>query len=179
MNTHTLTILQDGCAENPRQQFDHLCTIYAEHRRYELSDEKAEDIRLDSGDYPGEYLVLPVYMYEHSGIALNTGGFSCPWDSGQVGYIYVSKDDIKKEFSVKRISKKLKNRIFKIMTSEIEEFSNYLNGNVYGFIYQETTDSGEIISEDSCWGFYGSDPSENGISDHLPVPLAQCEVICQ
>ena len=41
--------------------------------------------------------ILPVYMYDHSGITLSTGPFSCPWDSGQVGFIYVTKEKCDKE----------------------------------------------------------------------------------
>lgn len=44
-----------------------------------------------------EYVLLPLYLYDHSGITMKTSGFSCPWDSGQVGFIYASKDTFKKE----------------------------------------------------------------------------------
>ena len=27
-------------------------------------------------------VILPLYLYDHSGITMNTTGFSCPWDSG-------------------------------------------------------------------------------------------------
>ena len=40
-----------------------------------------------------KYLMLPLYLYDHSGITMNTTGFSCPWDSGQVGWIYAFKED--------------------------------------------------------------------------------------
>ena len=45
-----------------------------------------------------KHLILPVYMYEHSGIALSTGSFSDNWDSGQVGWIYTSHKNIIKEY---------------------------------------------------------------------------------
>lgn len=48
-----------------------------------------------------KYIVLPLYLYDHSGITMNTTGFSCPWDSGQVGWIYASKEDALKEFGGK------------------------------------------------------------------------------
>jgi hypothetical protein len=40
-----------------------------------------------------EFVILPLYLYDHSGITMNTTGFSCPWDSGQVGWIYTSKEN--------------------------------------------------------------------------------------
>lgn len=33
-------------------------------------------------------VMLPVYLMDHSGLSVNTVGFGCPWDSGQVGMIY-------------------------------------------------------------------------------------------
>jgi hypothetical protein len=54
-----------------------------------------------------EMIVLPLYLYEHSGVTINTTGFSCPWDSGQVGIIFVTREKVREEFSKKRISWKL------------------------------------------------------------------------
>ncbi len=41
--------------------------------------------------------ILPLYLYDHSGISMSTGSFlgravHAEWDSGQVGYIYMDKD---------------------------------------------------------------------------------------
>ena len=44
----------------------------------------------------GKFVILSLYLYDHSGITMNTTGFSCPWDSGQVGWIYADADCIKK-----------------------------------------------------------------------------------
>jgi hypothetical protein len=38
---------------------------------------------------------LPLYLYDHSGITMNTTGFHCGWDSGQVGLIYITEEDAK------------------------------------------------------------------------------------
>ena len=40
----------------------------------------------------GYYTILPLYLYDHSGLSMNTSGFSCPWDSGQVGWIYCNNE---------------------------------------------------------------------------------------
>ena len=47
-------------------------------------------------------VILPVYRYEHGGVAYNTTGFSCSWDSGKIGVIFATKKQI--ELSFKRIS---------------------------------------------------------------------------
>ena len=43
-------------------------------------------------------MILPLYLYDHSGITMNTTGFSCPWDSGQVGWIYADRRRIEAEY---------------------------------------------------------------------------------
>ena len=48
------------------------------------------------------YVILPVYMYDHSGVTINTGGFSCGWDSGQVGWIYCEKKKLLEETGYKK-----------------------------------------------------------------------------
>lgn len=98
-------------------------------------------------------IVLPVYAYIHSGIALNTSGFSCPWDSGQSGCIFVSKAKVREFFGVKRITTRTLNRVITCLKSEVEEFSKFLNGEVYGYILRD--DDGREI--DSCYGFIGED----------------------
>lgn len=53
----------------------------------DVEEDEFQDI-LDSLD---KYIILPLYLYDHSGITMSTSVFSCPWDSGQVGWIYASK----------------------------------------------------------------------------------------
>ena len=56
-----------------------------------------------------KYLMLPLYLYDHSGLAMSTESFSgraphAEWDSGQVGWIYVSKEDALKEFDADKMT---------------------------------------------------------------------------
>ena len=44
------------------------------------------------------FTMLPLYLYDHSGITMSISPFSCPWDSGQVGWIYCTPDAISKNF---------------------------------------------------------------------------------
>ena len=104
-----LSIYFDFCPTNPRE-WDNLGTMVCGHRRYDLGDEQAQNIGLYSSweewlenevliPNGGEENVvyLPLYLYDHSGITMNTTGFSCPWDSGQVGWIYATKDRFREE----------------------------------------------------------------------------------
>jgi hypothetical protein len=103
-------------------------------------------------------------MYDHSGITIQTEAFACPWDSGQIGFIYVTKDKLEEEgITVEKAVETLE--------QEVKTMDTYLTGNVYGFnlIKREPGKEDQII--DSCSGFYGEDTASNGMADHLPKDL--------
>lgn len=96
------------------------------------------------------FVMLPVYLYDHSGITIKTAPFSCPWDSGQVGWVYVSREKILKEFSCKKLTKKIREKTEKILNQEIAIYDAYLRGEVYGW---EVVDPETEETLDSCWGY--------------------------
>lgn len=95
--------------------------------------------------------LLPLYLYDHSGITMNTTGFGCGWDSGQVGFIFIDKATVLKEFGGKILTKKLKEKALDYLKNEVKTYDQYLTGDVYEYrIYDENEDG----SIDSCGGFY-------------------------
>jgi len=98
-------------------------------------------------------VILPLYLYDHSGITMSTAPFSCPWDSGQVGYIYASLDDIRKEMSCKRVTAKHRAQAENILRQEAKTYDQHLTGDVYGYVV--TDENGD--ESDSCWGMFGLD----------------------
>ena len=108
------------------------------------------------------YAVLPLYLYDHSGITINTTGFSCTWDSGQIGWIYASHEDIKKEYG--EVTPETIQKAENLMRSEVKEYDYYLTDQCYGFRLFE---NGE--ETDSCWGFLGDlKEVKEEIASHLP-----------
>jgi hypothetical protein len=91
-----------------------------------------------------------VFLYDHSGLAMNTIGFHCPWDSGQVGYVHVTLEAVREEFGVKRVTKALREKTEDILRGEIVSYDAYLAGRVYGYVIEN---DGEEV--DACWGFFG------------------------
>ena len=179
-NDRVFRLVQDENPESPRE-WSNLGTMACFHKRYCLGD---RDIPFSSDQFDSwaemeDYIwkdldaavVLPLYLYDHSGITMNTTGFSCPWDSGQVGFIYVTRDKIMEEYGVKSIRQELKEKVEKMLVSEVETYDQYLTGDVYGFEIVKIVkcDHGHEHEEqeDSCWGFFGDDIKENGILDHV------------
>lgn len=98
-------------------------------------------------------IVLNVYKFEHSGVAYSTKPFGDPWDSGQVGVIWISKQKVREEYKVTRVAKDTYEKVVKVLESEVKVWSQYASGDVYGYIIEDE-DGDEL---DSCWGCYGLD----------------------
>lgn len=94
-------------------------------------------------------VVLPVYKYEHSGVAYRTTPFSCPWDSGQVGFIVATAETIEKEWTAYG-NPDPQEAALECLRCEVETYGQWANGEVYGFTIEH---DGEVI--ESCGGFYG------------------------
>jgi len=120
-----------------------------------------------------DFVMLPLYLYDHSGITMSTSSFSCRWDSGQVGYIYCPTNTILKEYGNTNLSTLTK--VEDILEDEVKTYDQYLTGDVYGFkLYKkEKCSSGHEHLEfiDSCHGFYGDDFKQNGIFGHIDSEL--------
>lgn len=169
---YNLEIHYDEMAGNPRYG-DNLGKMVCWHRRYDLGDNHDYSIEeFKNETTKTDNIILPLYLYDHSGITIATTPFHCNWDSGQVGYIYISKEKIRREYGVKRISKKLKERVIKCLINEVQEYDCYLTGECFDFILEDK--DGEEVGR--CCGFYGSDFMNNGILDYLPEELQNPEL---
>jgi hypothetical protein len=105
-----------------------------------------------------EYTILPLYLYNHSGLKISLNEFTCKWDSGQCGYVYIKNNEV--------VSGTLED-----IKIEVEAYNNYLEGDVYRFVIDEYCD-GEYMGEyDGCGGFFGNDIYKNGMFDHIPEYL--------
>lgn len=175
-------IYKDEHAWNPLHNEDFLGTFICGHRRYELGHEHGlgnltqlnswheVEARIKK-EYGKDAIILPLYIYDHSGITISTEPFSCPWDSGQVGYVVVSREVARLEYGVKRITGLVYNRIINTLKSEVKRYDNYLTGNVYGYGIVEVVTNGddeaELPCEETLWGWYGYD----GIEEELTAEL--------
>lgn len=152
------SIEQDENAMNPRTEFDNFGHMICFHKRYNLGDKH----QMDMGELAEiinrkDVLALPLFLYDHSGITMSTGRgypFNDPWDSGQVGYIYITYEEIRKEYSVKHVTKETLEKARHLLESEVETYDAYISGQVYGYVVYENED-GDVA--DSCWGYYGDE----------------------
>lgn len=158
---YTIKIYPDDSPESPRE-WDNISTIVCFHTRYNLGDKhdyKSSnynswlEIKNDIIKNEDIAIISPLYLLVHSGISISTGDFGDRWDSGQVGWIFVSKETIRKNEKCKKVTKKLLEEYQKYLEGEVEIYDQYLTGDIYGFKVFDK--DGEEI--DSCWGYYGTE----------------------
>lgn len=166
--TPTLRILieYDQDPQNPRTDYDPVGEIVYTSIRYCLGDRQVshdamDEIRDDIA--AGNLIGIPVFAYIHSGTILKaaeTNPFSCPWDSGQCGYAYMTPAEAIKEWGVQRMGPKVKEKALAYLKGEVDTLSAYLGGEVYGYVIERLVldEDGDITDTevlDSCWGFIG------------------------
>ena len=151
---HIINVFHDENPDSPRND-DNICEFHCAHRRYSLGDDgfnykSGEDCveAARQAQKQGD-IVLPLYLYDHSGITISLSPFSCPWDSGQVGYVIIPRKKVLSEYSAKIFTKSLKEQALKIAQNEVANYDKYLKGEIYGYQIDE--------DGDSCWGYYGID----------------------
>ena len=171
----TVRIVRDDHPESPREDRTNLGSFFMKHRRYDFGDKDTE-----CPDEPSEFeawakeegaVYLPVFMYDHGGRTINTTGFSCPWDSGQIGVIYATRADMLECYMVKRITKKYRDMAERDLKGQIAELDQWLNGDIWGYVIEDA--AGEHV--DSCWGFYGIDYAKEEAARALADALEGAE----
>lgn len=209
-----LVIEQDENPEDPRC-WDNLGTMLCYHRGYNLGDcnsKKETEEQLDeicrkygkSDEELDEEMTmlekfrfileqediygLPLYLYEHSEISISTGRVD-NFDSSFVGIIFVEKETFFAQ-TCRKDDCDWKKEAEEMLRVEIETYSKYLEGEVYGWVLYEpviitkhnmkgeelskfTVEEGEVV--DSMGGFYN--PTFEDIADYFDFKVASAEEI--
>jgi hypothetical protein len=156
---YKIEVIQDTDPFNPRKEYDNLGTMVCfpkylgDDHEYNFHDYTSyEEMGEDIARRENAGVILPLYIYDHSGITIATTPFDCRWDSRQLGWIFISKEKMRYEYSYKRVSEKLQLRVAGYLKAEVETYDQYLTGQVYGYRITNIDTEEEI---DSCWGYFG------------------------
>lgn len=191
-NGNILMIRQcvDGQMYDPRDpdNFPNLGIITAWHPRYDLHDEgwKMDRYKSNPPEAIKKYLskehdaavILPLYLHDHSGLALSTESFEgrvtyAQLDSGLVGFIFAKLSSILKAWNKRKLREKLRGKVITELKGEVQRYHHYLNGKVYSYEVQNS--KGEYLQ--GCSGFYGDNFSSNGIGTWLNLNEAELECL--
>jgi hypothetical protein len=153
-------------------------TLELSHGRYDLGDKDANTGRNESWEaveqeIREEHQVIAmkkVYLLDHSGLRIKTSPFNNAWDSGMVGYAYVTEESLP-DYSDTQHDRPDRDKIQTWIDDRIKQYDQYLSGEVYRY---EVIEDGESV--DTCGGFYG-DPRKNEILwDYVGYPREKFEV---
>lgn len=162
---YVIKAVTDTLQENPLRDWDTFGHYVCFHGRYELGtkepfrdpDELAKFLKKEKPP-----VLKKLYLYDHSGITIASGDsnpFSCPWDSGMIGFMYATREEILKTFTQKRLTEGVKQKALKLLESQLQVYDSYLRGDVYCF---EVLDKdNEVV--DSCGGYYDYDHKTSGL----------------
>ena len=157
-----IEIYIDEYPQDPREN-DNLDTMICLHKRYTLGDK--HDYKMDDFNSWEELeaqiikdhnpvVIERLYLYDHSGITISTSPFSCPWDSGVVGFVFVSRKNALDNWSFGKHTNNryIRARVQKYIDASVKEYDQYLRGDVYGYKIIDNKTDEEL---DSCWGYFG------------------------
>ena len=146
----TIEVDTDNDPQDPRDWQD-FGTMACFHNKYRLGDkhdidtsdfESWDEIKAHLVAEYGAVAILPLGLFDHSGISIYVGTRIDPWDSGQVGFIYATAADMA-SYGYKTIEEAEEH-----LRNDVEVYDRYLRGDIYRFrIYkQESCDTCHTIS---------------------------------
>lgn len=162
---YLIRISPDPEPQDPRR-WDNLGTMVCGHRRYNLGD-----IQVGSDQFPTvesthqlvrrpDVISLPLYLYDHSILSISTRSWHgraqhAEWDSGMVGYIFVTHEQLRKSQGWRRITQSRRQWALTFLCGEVSLYNSYLIGAVAGY---EILQDEEVV--DAVWGYYDYDDSD-------------------
>lgn len=172
----SIEILDDEFAESPRQWG--IGTILSVDNANEVEGHIVRRVREDvncgrsekdslKAQFPDMVWFGRLYRYSHGADvwALHDNFPDRRWDVSHAGYVVVTRDDIREWYGWQRMSKKREERLWSDISRQLDDFSNWSNGWVYGF---RVEDSGV---EDLDYIFYGGYNSTEEALDNAKAML--------
>lgn len=191
-------LVYDQHAANPRRDCDNLGTIIiAPNKAHWIANrDDVVDTSICLGKNPYEHwenlrreqlklrkseiaIAYPITKYEHGEISLQLGYKQGGWDYNVSGFVYVTKETLRKEYGVKRITKSIIECAKNHIQDELDTLTRWLNGDCYGWQIKEYAldDDGldweEVDTLDACWGYLDPDYALAAMKDALNC-LAPC-----
>ena len=182
-----VVVLREEGSENPRVEYDVLSVFWFNHDRYLIGDIDAERTfqrelgitSTDTVEVIERHLKKKgaewtrVYFYDHGELKISSHPFTCPLDSGMLGFAAIFAPDIRDIYNCKRITQKTRRFARNVLDGELTQYNQWMTGDVWGYKHYKRDMDGDPIEMDSCWGFYGNDVTDNGMAEYLPedVPL--------
>lgn len=136
---------------------------------------RREQLNLKKSDIAIAY---PITKYGHGGEIYLSLGYKSGWDRDVVGFVYVTKETLRKCYGVDRITKSIIARAESCLQSELDLLTAWLNGDCYGWQIKEYALTDELDWEevgilDDCWGYFDKEHARDDMKDMLNLTTNQ------
>ncbi len=131
---------------------------------------RREQLNLKKSDIAIAY---PITAHTIGGEISLSLGYKSGWGYDVVGFIYITKETLRKEYGVKRITSITQQRAKNCLQDELDMLTAWLNGDCYGWQIKEytLTDDGldwkEVGILDDCWGYFDKEHAIDDMKDML------------
>lgn len=178
-----INIEYDEYPENPRDFDCNVANFALYHNRYSLPCETPikstaysswSELQKALIKEHDAAFIQPVWMYDHSSLSFHIGynrpyPFNDQWDSGMVGFAFITREMITNVYGWKRITRKRYAQLLECVQQEINVYQLYASGQVYGY---------DIPNYDeSCYGFFGYDTALESAKYDIDYHLDRKNVI--
>lgn len=164
-NTATLRyrLIQDDCPENPIKDWDSGISFLVNPDNRDFGGLNTKNApEEESKDWA---FLFPLYGFSHGGQSVSLSPFGCPWDSGKIGLVGITKDSLKNYFGKDKTEKEAMDCVEALLT----DLNFYLSGDCWIVQIQEKTcdkcDNWETI--ESVAGYFGRENAENAGKEML------------
>ncbi|MCR5453178.1 MAG: hypothetical protein K6F00_11180 [Lachnospiraceae bacterium] len=125
-----------------------------------------------------KYIVLiPCYIYEHSGFAISCSAFSDRWDSGMAGFIYTSKEKCEEQWG--KADKDWRKQAYDELVNEVKEYDMYLKGECYYFKLEEYNEETDEWDDYECVGGFLTDKYGDDLVKYIKDNFTSEELISE
>lgn len=159
---YNILIEQDSDVENPYRDQDQLSDVTFWMRDWDLDSQGEGQLgfkgpeEVQAAFDRGEIVYFGwIWGYEHGGLTIRlskTNPYSCQWDSGLAGVVYVTREKAKRDWP-KLGGRTLWLACERTAKGEIETMDQYLTGDVWGYLAWPEGES--KFAGENCSGFYG------------------------
>ena len=160
---YIIKLVADESPENPLEVWDNVIEYHLRKVYNELEGEEIQKLLDDDN-----YLTALIYRSEHGDVNYSTS-MGCKWDSGVTGIAKIHKSRIG-EIGMKKVCEC---EFMKQVDNFLEDYTSYMNGNVFGFRIIDNRTGEEV---ETNWGaYYGSEWETNGLLEAVRETIGDSE----
>ena len=172
---YQVAIEQSSDVEDLCGAWDMLGKILCFHPRHKFGHDEGftkESFDVYMKDNPEDFY-FPLYTYDHSGVTISLTPFNGRWDSMQIGYVWVKRDEAEKEFwtnftvtidgntvelmkATPEWNNHLPTKVLECIQNDVKSVDMWLTGDVWDFIV--TDENGDVVESGN--DIYGRDYAE-------------------